>query len=96
MEFLNQIAGIVIVFALLGGALWWLGRKKMIVFAALGRARRGGSTHLQVIERINLTPHHSIHVLRTANRGLVIAVHPTGCTLLDTLPLSEIDIAPHA
>jgi Flagellar biogenesis protein len=96
MELLNQIAGIALVFILLGAALWWLGRKKMIVFTALRGARRGDGAHLQLVERINLTPQHSIHVLRTANRGLVIAVHPAGCTLLETLPLSEIEKIPHA
>jgi flagellar biogenesis protein FliO len=41
---------------------------------------------LQVLERVRLTPQHSVHIVRAGNRHLTIAVHPTGCTLLESHP----------
>jgi flagellar biogenesis protein FliO len=87
VEALRQIAALVFVFGLLGLALWWLRGKKMIAF---GAARKGNSK-LQIVDRIRLTPQHSIHVVRIGKRDLVIAVHGSGCTLLETLPAGEID-----
>ena len=41
-------------------------------------------THLiQQLDRIRLTPQHSIHVLQIEDRNLVIAVHNQGITLLE-------------
>lgn len=80
MEIFQQIAAIAFVFSLLGGALWWLRGRNM---AAFGPARPSTS-RLQVIDRIRLTPQHSVHILRAGDRELTIAVHPAGCTLLTT------------
>jgi flagellar biogenesis protein FliO len=85
VEILQPIAAMVFVFALLGGALWWLRSRNMVAF---GPARQGTSK-MQVIDRVRLTPQHSIHILRTGKRELTIAVHPSGCTLLDTRTAEE-------
>ena len=82
MEIFQQIAAIAFVFALLGGAIWWLRGRNMITFKSVGQ----GHSRLQMIDRVRLTPQHSVHVIRSGNRDLTIAVHPTGCTLLDTQP----------
>ena len=79
MEVFQQIAAIAFVFSLLGGALWWLRGRNMIAFGAA----RPTTSRLQVIDRVRLTPQHSVHVLRSGDRELTIAVHPAGCTLLD-------------
>lgn len=86
MEALRQVAALVFVFGLLGVALWWLRGKKMIAFGAARKASK-----LEIVDRIRLTPQHSIHVVRIGKRDLVIAVHGSGCTLLETLPAGEID-----
>ena len=86
MEALRQIAALAFVFGLLGGALWWLRGKKMISF---GEARNG-NLNLRVVDRIRLTPQHSILVVRIGRRDLVVAVHGAGCTLLETLPAGEV------
>jgi flagellar biogenesis protein FliO len=80
VEIIQQLASVAFVFALLAGALWWLRGRKMIAF---GPARHETS-RLEVIDRVRLTPQHSVHLLRTGSRELTIAVHPTGCTLLET------------
>jgi flagellar biogenesis protein FliO len=38
---------------------------------------------LQSIERLPLTPQHSLHLVRVAGRTVLIAVSPGGCSLLD-------------
>ncbi len=78
MEIFQQIGAIAFVFSLLGVALWWLRGRNM---AVLGPARPSVS-RLQVIDRVRLTPQHSVHILRAGDRELTIAVHPSGCTLL--------------
>ncbi len=87
MEILQQIAAIVFVFALLGGALWWLRSRNIVAFGPL----RQGTPGLQVIDRVRLTPQHSVHILRSGSLEMTIAVHPSGCTLLDTRSAEKVD-----
>jgi len=82
VEIIQQITAIVFVFALLGGALWWLRGRKMVAFGPA----RNGPARLRVLDRVRLTPQHSVHIVRTGNRELTIAVHPSGCTLLESHP----------
>ncbi len=87
MAALQQIAAIVFVFSILGVALWWLRGKKLVAFGPA----RSGTAKLQVIDRVRLTPQHSVHLLRVGKRDLVVAVYASGCTLLETVPASETD-----
>jgi flagellar biogenesis protein FliO len=85
VEIVQQLASIALVFALLAGALWWLRGRKMNTF----RPTRHETARLEVIDRVRLTPQHSVHLVRTGSRELTIAVHPAGCTLLETRPAGE-------
>lgn len=38
---------------------------------------------LELIERLPLTPHHSLHVVRMDEKLLLIGVSPSGCVLLE-------------
>ena len=78
MEILQQIAAIVFVFSLLAAALWWLRGRKLVAFERV----RPNSSRLLVIDRVRLTPQHSVHILKAGDRELTIALHPSGCTLL--------------
>ena len=89
MEIFQQIAAISFVFSLLGGALWWLRGRNMVSLSAAFRPARPGTSRLQVIDRVRLTPQHSVHILRAGDRELTIVVHPAGCTLLDTRTAGE-------
>lgn len=79
----------VIILIVFGAALAWLGGKVRGA-RALGlnlglrmvRARPG-QRHLESVDRISLSPNHSLHLIRVAQQALVIAVHPTGCVILD-------------
>ena len=72
-----------VVFALLGGMLWMLRRKGLASFRFVAKAS-GPGRQLQVIERLPLTPQHSVHLIRVADRTLLIGVAPGGCTLLES------------
>ncbi len=67
MNVVQPLAAIVLVMALLGGALLLL--KKRGAVSLSGTARR----RLEVIERISLGPHHSLHLVRAGGTA------PVGC-----------------
>ena len=46
----------------------------------LGRAAKPRS--MEVLERLSLTPQHSLHLLRVGDRQLVVATYPQGCSVL--------------
>jgi len=95
----RQLPALLVVFSLLGLTVWKLGwtrgnqspsRWKEIllknafagkVFASKSFA---GERSLQRIERLALTPQHTLHVLRLHDQELLVATHPQGCTLLDS------------
>jgi flagellar biogenesis protein FliO len=87
IEISRQVLSVVLVFALLGGALWALRRGS---FAALrtrlppGRWRRSQSRpkSLRSLERLALSPQHSLHLIEMNGRQLLLAIHPQGCTLV--------------
>lgn len=82
MDFVQQLAMVLLVLALLAGLLWMLRNRGMASFRLGGRAS-GSAKRLQVIERLPLTASHSLHLVRMADRVLLIGVAPSGCTLLD-------------
>lgn len=83
MDFFQQITGVFVVLVLLLGSLWFLRRKGFAQFSvARGNPRPGRP--LEVIDRVTLTPHHSLHLVRMADRVLLVGLSPTGCTLLES------------
>ena len=82
MESIQQALSVVLVLGLLGGALWWLRRKGMAQFA-FKTPGGGRSRCIQVIERMSLTPQHSLHLVRVADKTMLIAASPAGCSILE-------------
>jgi flagellar biogenesis protein FliO len=82
MESLQQVLTVLFVLGLLGGTLFWLRSKGLARFTVKGMAR-GGGRQMQSIERLPLTPQHSLHLVRVAGKVLLIAVSPGGCAVLD-------------
>jgi flagellar biogenesis protein FliO len=85
MEILSQVTGVAAVLGLLAATLWWL-RRKGVAELALPSLRGRKRTRMERIERLALTPQHSLYLVRVANREMLIAVHPSGCTLLESAP----------
>ena len=89
MDALRQVAAVALVFGLLAVALWALRRRGLLPVQAGRRASR----RLQSLERLALSPRHTLHLVRVADRTLLIGVYPDGCALLETLPLGAADRA---
>ena len=85
MEWTEQLLAVTVVLGLLCGSLWLLRRKG---FARTGfrRSTRPGQPRLEVIDRLALTPQHSLHLVRLADRTLLVGLSPQGCNLLESGP----------
>ncbi len=82
MEILQQAIPVCAVLALLAACLWFFKRKGMVHLRALpGFSSKTRS--LEVIERLQLTPQHSLCLVRINKRTMLIATAPAGCHLLD-------------
>ena len=96
MQLTEQIAMVLAVFALLGGLLWFAKRRGMASFP-IGSRRSGSARRLEVLERLSLGPQHALHLVRVADRTVLIATAPSSCTLLDApVPLEKAlpDVSP--
>jgi len=89
MELWRQIVGLAVVFGLLG-LLAWLVRRTMRPdgsngkgFAALWRAAGGGQPVMRQLERMRLTPQHSLHLVVVEGRRLLVGCSPGAMALLD-------------
>ena len=81
MDLFRQIGGVLAVLAILGGTLWWLQQKGVARFR--GMRRSGPQRRMESLERLALTPHHSLHLVRVDQRVMLIAVSPSNCSILD-------------
>ena len=92
----QQILSVLLVLGLLGGLLWLL-RNKGMAFSR-GSARRKAGRHLESIARLPLTPQHSVHLVRVSDHAVLLALSPSGCTLVERVEWSagsEAAIAEH-
>ena len=93
MEAIQQTLVVVFVRGLLGGTLYWLRRKGLAQFNVTGVGRTG-ARRMQTLERLALTPQHSLHLVNVSGRVLLIAVSPGGCSVLDgEIPLEQTQVA---
>ena len=89
----QQVLAVFLVLGLLGAALWLLRSRGLARFT--GPARRK-SRHLEAIARLPLTPQHSVHLIRVSDHAILLALSPTGCTLVESVPwnqAAELEIA---
>lgn len=80
---LTSIASLALVIGILLAVLWWLRRLA---------PRAGAGRHIQVIESVALGPGQSLHLVKLAGRGLLVAANRDRCDLiceLDELPPEE-------
>ena len=82
MEAIQQTLVVFFVLALLGGSLYWLRSKGMAQFNLKGMGKSTGR-RMQVVERMSLTPQHSLHLVNIGGRSVLIAVSPGGCSVLE-------------
>jgi flagellar biogenesis protein FliO len=85
MDAISPLAAAVLVPALLGGALLLLKRRGAAVFH-LPRMAGADPRRIEVLERVALGPHHALHLVRVADRHIVVGTSPSSCQLLDETP----------
>ena len=83
MELTQQFVIVLAVLGLLCGGLWVL-KQKGWARTGLRRKREDGQPRLEIIDRLSLTPHHSLHLVRMADRTLLIGLSPSACNLLES------------
>ena len=86
MEVVRQALSVLLVFALLGVALWALRRGQNPFRGVFPRNQRARGRTLETVERLTLTPQHSLHLVRVGGCEVVVATHPQGCALLIERP----------
>jgi flagellar biogenesis protein FliO len=79
MDIVRQSLAIVLVFALLWTALWFVRKKK---WTGLVRGTKPSPGLLESRGKLVLTAQHSIHLIRAGDRNLLLALHPDGVTFL--------------
>jgi flagellar biogenesis protein FliO len=83
MDVLRQAGSVLLVFSLLGAVLWALRRGGRISIQGFARKRLLGSTkEMASLERLALTPQHTLHRVLVCGREILVATHPQGCTVL--------------
>ena len=86
MEMFQQLFVIAVVLGGLCALVWWLKRRGLAVSRSpfSRRSQSGEGPRLEVIDRLALTPQHSLHLVKLADRTLLIGLSPNGCNLLET------------
>jgi flagellar biogenesis protein FliO len=89
MDAIQPVLSVLLVLGLLGGTLYWLRAKGVARFRGkgFGAFGRQGGRQMQAIERLPLTPQHSLHLVSVGGRTLLVAVSPGGCTVVDGVGL---------
>ena len=80
----QQVLAVFLVLGLLGAALWLLRSRGLARFT--GPVRRKSTRHLEAIARLPLTPQHSVHLIRVSDHAILLALSPSGCTLVESVP----------
>jgi hypothetical protein len=89
MDVLRQVFSVLLVFSLLGALLWLLRRGGRISFRgqawkrALGY-QEGHARLMVAVERLALTPQHTLHIVRIDGSDVLVVTHPQGCSVLTT------------
>lgn len=91
MEVVPQIGAVLAVFALLGLTLWWLRKRGVAQISPRLPFRIGASAPargqlLQQIDRLQLSPTHSLSAVRMGERLILIGTSPSGFCLVESSP----------
>lgn len=89
MVILPQLLAILAVFALLGLTLWWFRRTGALQFrSCLPRfsppRSRSPTRLLARVEALQLSPTHSLSLIRLADRAILIGTSPAGFYLVES------------
>lgn len=89
MDILQQISAVAFVFLLLGGVVWTLRKNRATNALRLPWTNRGAARpgrQLELLDRLPLTPQHSLHFVRVLETTYLVATHAGGATMV---PVSD-------
>ena len=81
MEAIQQMAAVALVLLLLGATLWALRRRG---FAGVTLGSKSAGRRIECLERLPLGPQHSLHLVRVGETELLLALSPSGCSLVES------------
>lgn len=81
MDTLGQLGAVLLVLALLSGAVYGLRGKRLPGFARDLRFQQGPK-RVQVLERVALTAQHTLCLVRVGNRELIVTTAPGNCQVV--------------
>ena len=82
MDMIQPLAAILLVMALLGGALLLLKKRGAASFR-LPRMASQSPRRLELIERVSLGPQHALHLVRAGDRVVLVTTAPGSCQVVD-------------
>jgi flagellar biogenesis protein FliO len=85
LDLIRPVLSILTVLGLLLLMLWFLKSRGLVT---AGKGRR-----LQSLERLALSPQHSIHLVLVDSKEVLLALHPGGCTVLPSEKLHHLGAA---
>jgi hypothetical protein len=88
MEYLQQMLAVLAVFGCLGSSLWWLRTRGIARFAINRGSRKTGA--LEQVERLPISATHTLHLIRMADRAILVASWPGGCQTVESSPWNQI------
>jgi len=89
MTVLQQILAILLVLGLLIATLAFLRRRGLARFPVPFARSSSRSKEMQVLERICLSPQHSLHLVRVRSSVILIGLSPSGCNRIAAFGGSE-------
>jgi flagellar biosynthetic protein FliO len=84
LETFSQSIAAFLVLLLLVAFLWVMRRRGLATFNLALSKSLAKQKAMQVIERLPLTAHHSLHLVRIQDRVILIGVSPSSCTQIDS------------
>lgn len=87
MDIVQPVASIAVVFLLMAGTFWLLKRSRMVSFRAATPGAKG--PRMQRVGRLQLTPQHTLHLVRLGGRTLLVGTHSAGLTVVQAIGDSD-------
>jgi flagellar biogenesis protein FliO len=83
MEVFQQVMAVAAVLLLLVATLWVLRRRGV---ACMTLRNKSAARRVESLERLPLSPQHTLHLVRVRETELLVASSPAGCTLVASFP----------
>jgi flagellar biogenesis protein FliO len=90
LDILPQLLAVLAVFVLLGLTLWWLRRRGVVQAGSFVPLRFSGLRNrtqpkmLQRIDALQLSPTHSLSLIKMADRAILVGTSPAGFYLVES------------